>query len=70
MSVIDWNGSDVPQALRGLSVGRYVVEPLDEAQLLSPEEEEGLIEAIESLRAGRGLEHGHVRGRILKTIPR
>jgi hypothetical protein len=66
MAVIDWNGSDVPEALRRLPAGRYVVEPLDEPSELTPDEEEGLIQALESLRAGRGLEHEQVRERILK----
>lgn len=68
MAVIDWNGSDVPETLRALPAGRYIVEPIDEAPLLSREEEEGLIVALESLRSGRGLEHAHVKARILKRI--
>jgi hypothetical protein len=66
VAVIDWNGNDLPEALRHLPAGRYVVAPLDESTLLSPDEEEGLAQALESLRAERGLEHGHVRARILK----
>jgi hypothetical protein len=56
MAIIDWNGSDLPDALRPLPAGRYSVEPLDEIASLSPEEEEGLIQALDSLRAGRGLD--------------
>jgi hypothetical protein len=68
MAVIDWNGSDIPEALRRLPAGRYVVEPLEEAPLLSPDEEDGLIQALESLGAGRGLEHEQVRSRILQRV--
>jgi hypothetical protein len=66
MAVIDWNGSDIPEALRRLPAGRYVVEPLDEPPSLSPDEEEGIIRALESLRAGHGLDHEQVRARVLK----
>jgi hypothetical protein len=68
MAIIDWNGSDVPDALRALPAGRYVVEPVDEAPVLSPDEEDGLIQALESLRAGRGVEHEQVRSRVLKRV--
>jgi hypothetical protein len=68
MAVIDWNGSDVPEELRRLPAGRYVVEPLDESPALSPDDEAGLIRALESLRAGRGLDHEQVRDRILKRL--
>jgi hypothetical protein len=68
MAVIDWNGSDLPDALRRLPAGRYVVESLDEALELSPDEEDGLIQALGSVRAGRGLEHDQVRARILKRV--
>jgi len=68
MAIIDWNGSDVPDALRTLPAGRYVVESLDDAPVLSPDEEDGLIQALESLRAGRGVEHEQVRSRVLKRV--
>ncbi len=66
MAIIDWNGSDVPEVLRHLPAGRYVVEPLDKQPSLSSAEEEGLIEALASLRAGKGLEHEQARARVLK----
>ena len=68
MAIINWNGSDLPEALRRLPAGRYVVERLDESLALTPDEEEGLIQALESLRAGRGVEHEQVRARILKRV--
>lgn len=68
MAIINWNGADLPEALRHLPAGRYVVEPLDDSLALSPEEEEGLIRALESLRAGRGVDHEQVRARVLKRV--
>jgi len=61
--IIDWNGADIPPELRGLPAGKYVIERADEA--LTAEEEEGLIAALESVRAGGGVEHEVVRERLL-----
>ena len=66
MAVIDWNGTEAPEALRHLPAGRYVVELLDDAPSLSADEEAGLIQALTSLRGGLGLEHEQVRARVLK----
>ncbi len=66
--VIHWNGTDLPEALRRLQAGDYVVAPVEAAPLLSPEEEEGLIEALASLRAGHGVDHELVRSRTLKRF--
>ena len=66
MAVIHWNGTDLPEALRSLPAGDYVVAPVEAAPLLSPEEEEGLVEALASLRAGHGVDHEQVRARVLK----
>ena len=63
MMIIDWNGADIPPELRGLPAGKYVIERADEA--LTAEEEEGLIAALESVRAGGGVEHEEVRERLL-----
>jgi hypothetical protein len=53
--VLHWNGKDIPEELRGLPVGRYVVEPVDHvAPALSPEDEEGLRLALASLRGENG----------------
>jgi hypothetical protein len=68
MAVIHWNGTDVPEALRSLPAGDYVLAPLDTTPLLSPEEEEGLIEALASLRAGSRVDHEQVRSRVLKRL--
>ncbi|MEO6602001.1 MAG: hypothetical protein ABIQ16_19130 [Polyangiaceae bacterium] len=51
MAIINWNGSDLPDALRPLPAGRYIVEALDESPPLTADEEDGLIQALDSLRA-------------------
>jgi hypothetical protein len=62
--VLTWNGKDLPAELRGLPAGRYVVESVDAAPALTEEEDEGLRQALDSLRAGRGRSVEQVRQRI------
>lgn len=50
--VLRWNGTDLPDELRELPAGTYVVEAVD-APLLTQDEDEGLVKALESLRAGK-----------------
>ena len=60
--VVTWNGKDVPDELRELPAGRYVVEAIDdEAPLLSPEEEAGIEAALESYRQGRVVDAARAR---------
>ena len=62
--VVHWNGKDVPDELRDLPAGTYVVEPLDRAPALTADEEEGLRAAMSSLRAGNGRSVEQVRQTI------
>jgi hypothetical protein len=62
--VVDWNGKDVPEGLRTLPPGRYVVQQVEEAPDLTPDEEEGIRQAIRSLEAGEGRTLQQVRGTI------
>ena len=52
--VFHWNGTDLPDELRELPAGTYVVEAVDEVPLLTEEEEAGLEAAFASMHAGRG----------------
>ena len=61
--VVHWNGKDIPDELRELPAGTYVLEPVERA-LLSEEEEQGLRAAMTSLRAGRGRTIDQVRQSI------
>ena len=58
MTIIHWNGKD------------YAVQSADEVIALTPEEEEGLVAALESLQAGRGVAHEDVRKRVLRHVKR
>jgi hypothetical protein len=51
---IEWNGSDLPQALRALPPGRYLVEALDEPLTLTPKQDAGLMRAMDQLDSGQG----------------
>jgi hypothetical protein len=59
-----WNGKDLPEELRDLPPGTYVVEPIDQPPLLSDEEEAGLSDALVSLKAGKGRTLEQVRQTI------
>ena len=58
---LTWNGKDVPPELRDLPAGRYVVEAVDEAPALTPEEEAGIEAALESYRQGRVVDSKRAR---------
>ena len=53
--VVNWNGVDVPEELKDLKKGRYVLLPMDEAPELTEEQESGLEAALASVRAGKGV---------------
>jgi hypothetical protein len=68
VTIINWNGADVPEELRDLPAGKYVVQRADEA--LTADEEEGLLTALDSLRSGKGLSHDEARRRLLERARR
>jgi hypothetical protein len=62
--VLRWNGKGIPGELRELPAGTYVVEAVDDAASLTSEEEQGIAEALSSLRAGKGRTADQVRQTI------
>ncbi len=76
--VLNWNGEDFPDdlrermpvELRALPRGRYVLEPVDEAPVLTDEEEAGIHAAIESVRQGRGVSIEAARAQIDRILGR
>ena len=70
MTIMSWNGDDLPDELRDLPAGRYVVTPVDAVAELSAEEDAGLEQALSSLRAGEGTDHQDVRNRIAAKLKR
>lgn len=67
--VLRWNGQDLPDELRELPAGTYIVEAVD-APLLTPDEDEGLERALASLRAGKGRSVEQVRQSIASVLDR
>ena len=66
--VVDWNGEDLPEQLRELPVGRYVLAPVEDDIELSADEEEGLRAALSSTAQGRVLPHDEVMERAQKFL--
>ena len=62
--ILNWNGTDLPEELRALPAGRYVIESADDVPHLTHDEVEGLLQALASLRAGNGRSAEQVRGTI------
>jgi hypothetical protein len=52
--VIEWDGQQVPDELRQLPPGRYVIERAADA--LTPAEDAGIAEALDQLDAGQGID--------------
>jgi len=68
--VLHWNGKDVPEELRELPAGTYVVEAVDSAPALTSDEDRGLAEALASLRVGEGRTVDQVRKTIDSIVRR
>lgn len=64
VKLLTWDGTNLPEALRELPAGRYVVEPLDEPPALTSAEELGLEEALASLAHGEDVSQKEVRRRL------
>jgi hypothetical protein len=62
--LLHWNGKDIPEELRELPAGTYVVEAVDSAPSLTTDEDQGLAEALASLRSGQERTPEQVRQRI------
>jgi hypothetical protein len=65
--VVEWNGQNVPEELRALPAGRYVVAAVEESDALTDEEEGGLIAAMKSAES-RVLSHDDVMSRAKKIV--
>lgn len=52
-TVIDWDGARLPDKLRELPPGRYVVAPLNDHDELTPEEDAAVRQGLDDLAAGK-----------------
>ena len=70
--VIDWDTSTLPaevrailpEALRELPTGRYLIEPLSDDEELTPDEEAGLLLAMQEIESGQGIPWEQVRAEL------
>lgn len=53
--VIEWDGNRVPEGLRKLPSGRYVIKSIDESPQLTEAEEADIPAALDELDAGGGI---------------
>jgi hypothetical protein len=67
---LKWNGKDLPDELRNLPEGRYVIESLDAVPALTPAQEQGLEEALKELDRGEGADLEDVRADLDAVIRR
>jgi hypothetical protein len=68
--VLKWNGRDVPEELRELPPGSYVLESLDRAPELTAAQEDDLIAALREADEGQGVSSTDARRRIDSTLKR
>jgi hypothetical protein len=68
--VLDWNGRDFPEALRDLPPGHYLLERVETAAEagLTPEQEDGVIHALEQADRGETTPWEVVRARLAGRI--
>lgn len=53
--MIEWDGEHLPEELRSVPPGRYLLEVVDGGESLTPEAEQGLRDALDQSDAGQGL---------------
>jgi hypothetical protein len=68
--LVDWNGKDLPDQLKELPAGRYIVEPVDDVPALSPADEDGLLRAADSVQRGGGVPAADARRRLEDRLRR
>jgi len=66
--IVNWNGVDVPEELKALKKGSYVLVPIDEPPELTEEEEAGIEAAIASIEAGEGMPLDEVERTALDAV--
>jgi hypothetical protein len=68
--VLNFDGKQLPEEMRSLPSGRYVLQAVDEVPTLTAEEEAGLEEAARSLDQGEGFTAEGLRVELGETIRR
>jgi hypothetical protein len=68
--VLNFDGKQLPEEMRSLPSGRYVLQSVDEVLALSAEEEAGIEEAARSLDRGEGFTPEEFRLKLEGTFRR
>ncbi|MFZ1865882.1 MAG: hypothetical protein WAU39_16790 [Polyangiales bacterium] len=66
--IVNWNGVDVPEELKALEKGRYVLVPIDEPLEFAEEQEAGLEAAMASIRAGERLSRDEAFAKLKASL--
>jgi hypothetical protein len=69
-TIVRWNGADLPEELRTLPAGRYIVEPIDDVPPLTLEEDAGIELALVSIEHGGGVDDAEARRKITAPLRR
>jgi hypothetical protein len=68
--VLNFDGKQLPEEMRDLPSGRYVLQSVDDVRPLTADEEAGIEEAARSLDAGEGLTPEELRSELKGILSR
>ena len=66
---IDWDGTHLPEGLRLLPPGTYLVQFVEDIHELPPEEDAGIREALDSIEAGHGIPYEEAMRELRAKYP-
>lgn len=66
--ILDWDGKQLPRALKRLPPGRYRVERVVDDLRPSPEEDAGIRKAIAQIDAGKGIPLSTVVDKLRRSL--
>ena len=69
-TIVCWNGTDLPEELRDLPAGRYIVESIDDVPPLTLDEDTGLQLALDELAQAGGVDDADAQRRITAPVRR
>ena len=69
-TIVRWNGTDLPEELRDLPAGRYIVESIDDVPPLTLDEDAGIQLALDELAHGGGVDDADAQRRITAPLRR
>ena len=66
-TIVDWDGQQVPSGLKRLPPGHYRLEPVSGNLPINAAEEAGILKAIRSVEAGKGIPLADVLERLRRS---